>query len=71
MFCLTYGVGRCIVVLSNKERTAQAVRGNNMITRRELEGMGNVMTDEQWKEFNNDMAKVQDKIWDEEHPMDE
>ena len=29
------------------------------------------MTDEQWKEFNNDMANVQDKIWDEEHPMDE
>ena len=42
-----------------------------MITRRELEGMGIVMTDEQWKEFNNDMVKVQDKIWDEEHPMDE
>ena len=30
-----------------------------------------VMTDEQWKEFNNDMAKVQDKMWDEEHQMDE
>lgn len=42
-----------------------------MITRRELEGMGIVMTDEQWKNFNNDMTRVQDKIWDEEHPMDE
>ena len=31
MFYLTYGVGGCIVVLSNKERTAQAGRGNNMI----------------------------------------
>ena len=42
-----------------------------MITRRELERMGIVMTDEQWKEFNNELAKVQYKIWDEEHPMDE
>lgn len=43
----------------------------DMITRRELESMGIVMTDEQWKKFKNDIAKVQDKIWDEEHPMDE
>ena len=42
-----------------------------MLTRNELERMGIVMTDEQWKEFNNDMAKVQDKMWHEEHPMDE
>ena len=42
-----------------------------MITRRELESMGIVMTDKQWKEFKNDMVKVQDKIWDEDHPMDE
>ena len=42
-----------------------------MITRSDLEMIGIVMTDEQWKEFNNDFAKVQDKMWDEEHPMDE
>lgn len=33
----------------------------DMITRRELEGMGIVMTDEQWKEFNNDMVRYKIK----------
>ena len=42
-----------------------------MITRKELETMGIVMTDKQWKEFQRDFSKAEDRIYDEEHPMDE
>lgn len=42
-----------------------------MITRKELESMGVMMTDEQWKEFCGQMAEVEEQIWNEEHPLDD
>lgn len=42
-----------------------------MITRKELESLGVVMTDKQWKEFQEQIAKVEDKMYEESHPMDE
>ena len=41
-----------------------------MLTRRELESLGVVMTDEQWSEFCKEMSEVEEKMWDEDHPMD-
>ena len=42
-----------------------------MISRRELESMGIVMTDSEWAAFQNQMSDIQDRMWDEDHPMDE
>ena len=42
-----------------------------MITRKELASLGVVMTDEQWKEFQRESAEMEDKMYDESHPMDE
>ena len=42
-----------------------------MISRKELEELGIVMTDEQWKEHCKVMAEIQDKMWEEDHPLDE
>lgn len=42
-----------------------------MLSRKELESYGIVMTDEQWEEFCKQMSELQDKMWDEDHPMDE
>lgn len=41
-----------------------------MISRKELESMGVVMTDEQWRNFTNQMAEIEEKMWDEDHPLD-
>ena len=42
-----------------------------MLTRKELESYGVVMTDEQWAAFQNQMSDIQERMWDEDHPMDE
>lgn len=43
-----------------------------MISRKELEMLlGYKLTDEQWKENQRIFAEAQDKIWEEEHPLDE
>ena len=42
-----------------------------MITRKELESLGVVMTDKQWKEFQKQIADIENKMYDERHPMDE
>ena len=42
-----------------------------MLTRKELESMGIKMTDEQWADFQNQLSDIQDKIWEEEHPLDD
>ena len=43
-----------------------------MMSRRELESiLGTKLTDEQWEENKRILAEAQDKMWDEDHPMDE
>lgn len=43
-----------------------------MMSRRELESLlGHKLTDEQWEENQRIFAEVADKIWEEDHPLDE
>lgn len=42
-----------------------------MLTRKDLEDMGIVMTDEQWEENQKILARIEDEMWDEDHPLDE
>lgn len=43
-----------------------------MMSRKELENLlGTKLTDEQWEENKRIFAEVQEKIWEEEHPLDE
>jgi hypothetical protein len=42
-----------------------------MLTRKDLEDMGIVMTDEQWKLNQELLARIEDEMWDEDHPLDE
>lgn len=43
-----------------------------MLSRRELENLlGHKLTDEQWKENERIFAEAQEKMWDEDHPLDE
>ena len=42
-----------------------------MISRRELEELGVVMTDEQWAKNCEIMAEIQDRMWEEDHPLDD
>lgn len=42
-----------------------------MLTRKDLEDMGIVMTDEQWKLNQELLARIGDEMWDEDHPLDE
>lgn len=39
-----------------------------MLDRRELESLGIVMTDEQWKEFCK--LDIEGKMWEADHPLD-
>jgi hypothetical protein len=42
-----------------------------MLTRKDLELMGIVMTDEQWEENQRILARIEDEMWEEDHPLDE
>lgn len=42
-----------------------------MISRKELESLGVVITDEQWETFCKQAAEIEEKIWDEDHPLDD
>lgn len=42
-----------------------------MLTRKDLEDMGIVMTDEQWKLNQELLARIEDEMWDEDHPLDD
>ena len=42
-----------------------------MLTRKELESMGIKMTDEQWKDFCKLQDDLQEKEWNEAHPLDD
>ena len=42
-----------------------------MLDRKELESLGVIMTDEQWEAHQRQMSDLMDKIWDEDHPLDE
>lgn len=43
-----------------------------MLSRKELERLlGKPLTDEQWVENQKIMSKIEDKMWEEDHPMDE
>lgn len=42
-----------------------------MTTRKELESLGVVMTDDQWKEFQKQGAELENKMCDDRHPVDE
>ena len=42
-----------------------------MISRKELEELGIKMTDEQWEAFCHQMSDIQDKMWEEDHPLDD
>ena len=42
-----------------------------MLSKREYFEICPMATEEDWKEFNKQMADIQDKMWNEDHPMDE
>lgn len=42
-----------------------------MLSRKELASLGVIMTDEQWNNFCKQMSDIQDKMWDEDHPLDD
>lgn len=43
-----------------------------MLSRKELEDLiGNKLTDEQWSENLRIMSNIADRIWEEDHPLDE
>ena len=43
-----------------------------MISRIELERLlGKKLTDEQWAENQRIIAKIEEKMWEEDHPLDE
>lgn len=43
-----------------------------MLDRKELEMLlGTKLTDEEWDKACRSISDVQDKMWDEDHPMDE
>ena len=42
-----------------------------MLTRKQLESLGIIMTDEQWETFNRQQSDIQDRMWEEDHPLDD
>lgn len=42
-----------------------------MMTRKELENMGIVMTDEEWKQYRQQMSDIEDFMQEEDHPVDD
>ena len=58
----------CIMSAVNKSGHRKEKK---MISRKELESYGVIMTDEQWKENQRLMAEMQEQMWNEDHPMDE
>lgn len=42
-----------------------------MLTRKDLELMGIVMSDEQWEENQRILARIEDEMWEEDHPLDD
>lgn len=43
-----------------------------MLNRKELEDLlGRPLTDEQWEENAKIMSEIADRMWEEDHPMDE
>ena len=41
-----------------------------MLSRKELESLGVVMTDEQWKVFEKQQNEIANWMWGEDHPLD-
>lgn len=42
-----------------------------MLSRKELESLGVIMTDEQWETFKREQNELIDRMWDEDHPLDD
>lgn len=42
-----------------------------MISRKELESLIGELTDEQWAENLKILSKIEDEMWEEDHPLDE
>lgn len=42
-----------------------------MLDRKELESLGVVMTDEQWEAFSKQQSELQERMWEEDHPLDD
>ena len=42
-----------------------------MLDRKELEALGVKMTDEQWEEHKKQLAKIEERMWEEDHPLDD
>lgn len=42
-----------------------------MISRKELETLGVVMTDEQWQNFCKQASDIEVQMWEEDHPLDD
>ena len=42
-----------------------------MLSRKELESYGIVMTDEQWADCCRQVAEIEEKMWNEDHPLDD
>lgn len=42
-----------------------------MVSRKELEDLIGKITDEQWEENLKILSEIEDKMWDEDHPLDD
>lgn len=42
-----------------------------MLSRKELESLGIVMTNEEWKNLVNQVADIEEKMWEQDHPLDD
>lgn len=42
-----------------------------MLTRKELESYGIKMTDEQWNDLCKQLSKIEEQMWEEDHPLDD
>lgn len=55
-----------------RRRTQKKQRRKAMLTRKELEELlGHPISDEQWAENTKIMSSLADKMWEEDHPLDE
>lgn len=55
-----------------RRRTQKKQRRKAMLNRKELEELlGHPITDAQWAENVKIMSEIADKMWEEDHPLDE
>lgn len=65
--------GVCAIMMASGRHNTNEKRKENitMLTRKELESYGIKMTDEQWNDFCKQMSKIEEQMWEEDHPLDD